>query len=90
MRLAEFILANVEPILAEWEVFARSILAGANMNSLALRDHAQPILAIEHAHALVKQQTAALEQAQVDLERTVIRAPSMLASRKFGASAAFN
>ena len=25
MRLADFILANVEPILAEWESFARGI-----------------------------------------------------------------
>jgi len=25
MRLAEFIRANVEPILVEWEAFARSI-----------------------------------------------------------------
>lgn len=44
MRLAEFILANREPILAEWEVFARSISAGANMTTLALRDHADEIL----------------------------------------------
>ena len=42
--MTDFILANIEPILAEWEVFARSILAGANMNSLALRDHAEDIL----------------------------------------------
>src|SRR5688500_15462026 len=44
MRLADFILENVEPILAEWEVFARSLSPGAKMNSLALRDHAQDIL----------------------------------------------
>ena len=44
MRLAEFILANVEPILVEWEAFARGIKAGAGMNSLALRDHAADIL----------------------------------------------
>ena len=44
MRLSDFILANIEPILAEWETFARSILAGAGMNSLALRDHADEIL----------------------------------------------
>src|SRR5205085_1177309 len=25
MRLADFILANIEPILAEWEAFARSV-----------------------------------------------------------------
>jgi signal transduction histidine kinase len=44
VRLSEFILANREPILAEWEVFARSISAGANMTTLALRDHADEIL----------------------------------------------
>ena len=44
MRLADFILANTEPILAEWEAFARSISAGAKMGVLALRDHAEDIL----------------------------------------------
>lgn len=44
MRLAEFILANVEPILAEWEDFARSLLPGASMTIVALRDDAESIL----------------------------------------------
>ena len=44
MRLADFILAHIEPILAEWEAFARSLLPGAAMNPLALRDHAEDIL----------------------------------------------
>jgi signal transduction histidine kinase len=44
MRLADFILGNLEPILAEWEVFARSIWPGAKTNALALRDHAGDIL----------------------------------------------
>src|SRR5829696_3278434 len=44
MRLADFILSNVEPILVEWEAFARGIGAGATMDSLALRDHAEQIL----------------------------------------------
>ncbi len=44
MRLAKFILANVEPILAEWEAFAATLPSGANMTKLALRDHAQAIL----------------------------------------------
>ncbi len=44
MRLADFILANVEPILAGWEVFARSIGAGEHLDQLALRDHAPQIL----------------------------------------------
>jgi signal transduction histidine kinase len=44
MRLADFIVANVEPILAEWEAFARGIAPGAKMDGLALRDHAGEIL----------------------------------------------
>ena len=44
MRLAKFILANLEPILAEWDAFAGSIKPGAMMTPLALRDHARAIL----------------------------------------------
>jgi signal transduction histidine kinase len=44
MRLAEFILANEEPILAAWESFARSIGAGKHLDQLTLRDHARQIL----------------------------------------------
>jgi signal transduction histidine kinase len=45
MRLTEFILRDMEAILAQWEAFAATQLpAAANMNSLALRDHAQEIL----------------------------------------------
>jgi signal transduction histidine kinase len=44
MRLADFILSNVEAILAEWEIFARSIGAGEHLNQLSLRDHAGQIL----------------------------------------------
>lgn len=44
MRLAEFIVLNEEPILLEWECFARSIGAGENLDQLALRDHAAQIL----------------------------------------------
>ena len=45
MRLADFILANVEPILVEWESFARGIWpSGATADPAALRDHAEEIL----------------------------------------------
>lgn len=45
MRLAEFILHDMETILAEWEAFAATLLpAAAGMTSLALRDHARLIL----------------------------------------------
>ena len=44
MRLADFILSNLESILVEWEAFARGISPGATMQPLALRDHAEDIL----------------------------------------------
>ena len=44
MRLAEFIFANIDSILVEWEAFARSLLPGAKMTILALRDDAESIL----------------------------------------------
>ena len=44
MRLADFILSNLEPVLGEWEVFARTIGAGKQLDQLALRDHAGQIL----------------------------------------------
>jgi signal transduction histidine kinase len=45
MRLADFILANVEPILAEWEGFARRIWpSGATAEPAEIRDEAEDIL----------------------------------------------
>ncbi|HUF49367.1 MAG TPA: sensor histidine kinase [Longimicrobiales bacterium] len=45
MRLAEFILHEMQVIIAEWEAFAAMQLpAAAGMTPLALRDHAQQIL----------------------------------------------
>jgi signal transduction histidine kinase len=44
MRLAEFILANVEPILVEWEAFARDVWPGVQTDPRELRDHAADIL----------------------------------------------
>ena len=50
MRLADFISRDMEPILAQWEAFAATLLpAAANMESSALRDHAEQIL-----HAVAK------------------------------------
>jgi signal transduction histidine kinase len=47
MRLADFILANREPILADWEAFARaSGPAGQAMEIAALRDHANEMLTV--------------------------------------------
>jgi hypothetical protein len=45
MRLADYILSNMEAILVEWELFAGTQLpAAARMSPLALRDHARQIL----------------------------------------------
>lgn len=45
MRLADFILRDMERIVAQWEAFARTQLpAAAKMEVLALRDHAEEIL----------------------------------------------
>src|SRR5688500_17696154 len=57
MRLADFILENIEPILAEWEVFARSIWPGAAVDPATLRDHAEDILRAT-AQDMVSDQTA--------------------------------
>lgn len=47
MRLAEFIQTNREPILAEWEAFARTCApASGTMNVEALRDHADQMLTV--------------------------------------------
>jgi signal transduction histidine kinase len=47
MRLAEFILANRGPILAEWEAFAKSCSpASGTMNVASLADHASAMLTV--------------------------------------------
>ncbi len=47
IRLAAFITANHEPILAEWEAFARTRgAAGGAMDVSALRDHAAEMLTV--------------------------------------------
>ncbi len=44
MRIADFVLQDIELILGEWEAFARSIWPGPAPDRLALRDHARDIL----------------------------------------------
>ena len=47
MRLSEFIVANREPILAEWEAFARTCApASGSMDITSLRDHADEMLTV--------------------------------------------
>lgn len=44
-RLPAFITENVEPIVGEWEIFARTLVpSSTGMTSLALRDHIHQIL----------------------------------------------
>jgi signal transduction histidine kinase len=45
-RLAQFIRARAEPILGEWETFARSLPSGGAMDVAALRDHAKEMLLV--------------------------------------------
>jgi signal transduction histidine kinase len=59
MRLADFIVSNMEPILLEWEAFARTILPAAKMDALALRDHAGDLL-LATVRDMESVQTAAL------------------------------
>ena len=63
MALSEFILANREPILAEWEAFARSCApASGSMDVAALRDHAEELLSVMAADLATPQ--GALEQSE--------------------------
>ena len=44
MRLADFIRAEIEPILQDWEEFAKTILPAKKMDKTGLRDHARDML----------------------------------------------
>jgi signal transduction histidine kinase len=73
MRLADFILRDMELILAQWEAFAGTLLpAAAHMKSLALRDDAQQIL-----EAVAKDlSTSQTREAQA--EKSMGRAPKLI------------
>ena len=73
MRLADFILRDMESILVEWEAFAATILpAAANMTPLALRDEAKEIL-----EAVAKDLSIAqTKQAQID--KSCGKAPKLM------------
>jgi hypothetical protein len=44
MRLSEFIRANIDQIVSEWEEFAKTLSAGTALPRWILRDHAPAIL----------------------------------------------
>jgi signal transduction histidine kinase len=46
MSLPEFIRTNVEPILVQWETFARGLPLGETMDIAGLRDHAKEMLIV--------------------------------------------
>src|SRR6476620_2999432 len=73
MRLADFILRDMESILEEWEAFAASLFpAAASMTLSALRDDAKEIL-----EAVVKDlSTSQTKQAQIDKSQG--RAPKLI------------
>ncbi len=73
MRLADFILRDMESILVEWEAFAGTLFpAAASMTPLALRDEAKEIL-----EAVAKDlSTSQTKQAQIDKSRG--RAPKLM------------
>ena len=62
MKLSTFILDNMEPILQEWETFARTIFPTNQMvNTKELRDHAKQMLLVVAAD---------LEQTQSNIEQS--------------------
>lgn len=63
MTLSDFILRNMESIVAEWETFARTIPAGQRMARKALRDHAEKMLKAI-AHDLAQFQSAEQQSAK--------------------------
>ncbi|KAB0631018.1 sensor histidine kinase [Burkholderia latens] len=70
MRLADFIVRDMEPILVQWEAFAATLLPAArSMDSLALRDHARQIL-----EAIAKD-IASPQTREAQREKSLGRAP---------------
>ena len=73
MRLADFILSNMESILVEWEAFAATVFpAAASMTPLALRNEAKEILEA----VATDLSTAQTRQAQID--KSLGRAPKVM------------
>lgn len=63
MRLADFIRTEIEPILQDWEAFAKSILHARHMGKTGLRDHARGML-LEIADDLDSHQSEAEQAAK--------------------------
>ncbi len=73
MRLADFILRDMETIVAQWEAFAATLLpAAAEMQSLALQDHAQQIL------QAVAKDLSTVQTREAQAEKSMGRAPLLI------------
>ena len=81
MRLGDFIVANREPILADWEAFARTCApASGTMDIAALRDHADAMLTVIAADLATPQG----RRAQAEKSKGQARAPDPAAPTAAG------
>ena len=62
-KLSEFILSEMEPILEEWEKYAKTISSAKGMDTAGLRDHAEAMLKVI-AKDIARGQTAAEQEAK--------------------------
>jgi signal transduction histidine kinase len=87
MRLSDFIVANREPILAEWEAFARTCTpASGAMDIVALRDHAGEMLTVIAADLDTPQD--AFEQSEKAKGKAPAAAGAATAAEEHGAGRA--
>ena len=63
MRLADFIRAEMAPILQDWEEFAKTILSARYLGKTGLRDHARDML-LEIAEDLDSHQSESEQSAK--------------------------
>ena len=79
MRLSTFIKKNTEPIVVEWETFARSLVPVGSMDVTELRDHAKQMLLVI-AEDLETPQTererASKAKGEADADHTTPRTPA--------------
>jgi signal transduction histidine kinase len=83
IRLARFIRDNVEPILAEWETFARTLPGGGAMDVTALRDHAKEMLLVVAAD-LERPQSDRAQDEKARGERDAAGARDQTAAQQHG------
>ena len=80
MRLAHFILRDMQAILANWEAFAATRLPAAGaMESLELRDHAQQMLEAVAADLAMPQSREAQSRKSMGLAPVLFEAPETAA-----------